>query len=172
MVSFQLGQIEGLIADNRKILGAFILEGDPFAGGPSKKSYCAIIDGQVTIGVAENPPLFEEATEKGGYFFRQYPLVDNGTPVESELKNKTTRKTLCDRNGQVFVAVSETDESMHDFAQALIGLEVDNAIYLVGSHSAFEWWKNESEVIEYFSQDKHRDSFRNESYVVWGSKLI
>ncbi len=77
------------------------------------------------------------------------------------------RKALCDRAGQVFVAVSQTDESMHDFAQALVDLGVDNAIYLVGSHSAFGWWRNGAGETEYFSQDKHRASFRNESYVVW-----
>lgn len=164
ILAFQAADIR---ADNRKILGAFVLKGEPLAWGLSKKGYCAIIDGNVTIGVAENSPLFEEATEKEGYFFRQYGLVDNGQLVENELKNKTMRKALCDRNGQIFVAVSQTDESMHDFAQALVDLSVDNAIYLVGSHSAFGWWKNKAGEIEYFSQDKHRASFRNESYIVW-----
>lgn len=164
ILAFQAADIR---ADNRKILGAFVLKGQPLAWGLSKKGYCAIIDGKITIGVADNSPLFEEATEKGGYFFRQYGLVNNGKLVENEPKNKTMRKALCDRNGQIFVAVSQTDESMHDFAQALVDLGVDNAIYLVGSHSAFGWWKNETGDIEYFSQDKHRASFRNESYIIW-----
>ncbi len=166
LLAFQAADIR---ADNRKILGAFVLKGEPLAWGLSKKGYCAIIDETVTIGVADNSPLFEEATKKGGYFFRQYGLVDNGKLVENEPKNKTMRKALCDRNGQIFVAVSMTDESMHDFAQALVDLGVDNAIYLVGSHSAFGWWRSEAGEIEYFSQDKHRASFRNESYVVWES---
>lgn len=164
ILAFQAADIR---ADNRQILGAFVLKGKPLAWGLSKKGYCAIIDGQMTIGVAENSPLFEEATEKGGYFFRQYGLVDNGNLVENEPKNKTMRKALCDRAGQIFVAASQTDESMHDFAQALVDLGVDNAIYLVGSHSAFGWWKNEAGETEFFSQDKHRASFRNESYIVW-----
>lgn len=164
ILAFQAADIR---ADNRKILGAFVLEGQPLAWGLSKKGYCAIIDGKVTIGVAENSPLFEEATEKGGYFFRQYGLVDNGQLVENEPKNKTMRKALCDRNGQIFVAVSQTDESMHDFAQALVDLGVDSAIYLVGSHSAFGWWKKEDGDVEYFSIDNHRQSFRNENYLVW-----
>ena len=164
ILAFQAADIR---ADNHKILGAFVLKGEPLAWGLSKKGYCAIIDGKVTIGVAENSPLFEEATEKEGYFFRQYGLVDNGTLVENELKNKTMRKALCDRAGQIFVAVSETDESMHDFAQALVDLGVDNAIYLVGSHSAFGWWKNAAGDTEYFSQANHRKTFRNENYIVW-----
>lgn len=164
LLAFQAADIR---ADNRKILGAFVLQGKPLAWGLSKKGYCAIIDGQVTIGVADNSPLFEEATEKEGYFFRQYGLVDKGQLVENEPKNKTMRKALCDRNGQIFVAVSETDESMHDFAQALVDLGIDNAVYLVGSHSAFGWWKNEAGDTEYFSPDQHRQSYRNENYFIW-----
>lgn len=164
MLAFQAADIR---ADNRKILGAFVLQGKPLAWGLSKKGFCAIIDGEVTIGVADNSPLFEEATEKEGYFFRQFGLVDNGNLVENEPKNKTMRKALCERNGQIFVAVSETDESMHDFAQALVDLGVDNAIYLVGSHSAFGWWKNHDSEIEHFGVDVHRASYKNENYIIW-----
>ena len=153
--------------DNRKILGAFVLKGEPLAWGISKKGYCAIIDGKVTIGVSENSPLFEEATEKGGYFFRQYPLVDNGVLVENEPKNKSMRKALCTRSGQIFVAVSETDESFHDFAQALVDLGVENAIYLVGSHFSFGWYIDASGDKTLFAPDMHRETYKNESYIVW-----
>lgn len=153
--------------DNRKILGAFVLKGEPLAWGLSKKGYCAIIDGEVTVGVSENSPLFEEATEKGGYFFRQYPLVDNGTLVENEPKNKTMRKALCSRAGQILVVVSESDESFHDFSQALVDLGVDNAVYLVGSHSSFGWFIDSDSVKTLFAPDVHRNSYKNENYIVW-----
>lgn len=153
--------------DNRKILGAFVLKGEPLAWGLSKKGFCAIIEDRVTVGVSENSPLFEEATEKGGYFFRQFPLVDNGNLVENEPKNKTMRKALCSRAGQVFVAVSETDESFHDFSQALIDLGVDNAIYLVGSHSSFGWYIDEKEEKVLFAPDVHRGTYKNENYIIW-----
>jgi hypothetical protein len=158
--------------DNRKILGAFILKGEPLAWGLSKKGYCAIIDGKITVGVSENSPLFEEATEKEGYFFRQYPLVDNGTLVENEPKNKTMRKALCSRAGQCFVVVSESDESFHDFAQALVDLGVDNAIYLVGSHSSFGWYINENGDKTLFAPDIHRGTYKNENYIVWKTTAI
>ena len=153
--------------DNRKILGAFVLKGEPLAWGLSKKGFCAIIEDKVTVGVSENSPLFEEATEKEGYFFRQFPLVDNGTLVESDQKNKTMRKALCSRAGQLFMAVSETDESMHDFAQALVDLDVENAIYLVGSHSSFGWYINEAGEKTLFAPDVHRGTYKNENYIVW-----
>ena len=153
--------------DNRKILGAFVLKGEPLAWGLSKKGYCAIIDSVLTVGVSENSPLFEEATEKGGYFFRQYPLVDNGVLVENEPKNKTMRKALCSRVGQTLMVVSETDESFHDFAQALVDLGVENAIYLVGSHSSFGWFIDAGGAKTLFGADIHRESFKNENYIIW-----
>ena len=158
--------------DNRKILGAFVLKGEPLAWGLSKKGFCAIIDGKVTVGVSENSPLFEEATEKEGYFFRQFPLVDNGVLVENEPKNKTMRKALCSRAGQIFVAVSETDESFHDFAQALVDLGIENAIYLVGSHSSFGWYVDENFEKTYFAPDVHRETYKNENYIVWRKPVV
>ncbi len=151
--------------DNKKILGAFVLKGEPLAWGLSKKGYCAIIDGKVTVGVSENSPLFEEATEKGGYFFRQYPLVDNGVLVENEPKNKTMRKALCSRAGEIFVAVSETDESFHDFSQALVDLGVENAVYLVGSHYAYGWYDDANGIRAIFGEDIHK--YKNENYIIW-----
>jgi hypothetical protein len=153
--------------DNAKILGAFVLKGEPLAWGLSKKGFCAIIEGKVTVGVSENSPLFEEATEKEGYFFRQYPLVDNGGLVESELKSKTMRKGLCSRRGQIFIAVSETDESMHDFAQALVDIGVENAVYLVGSHTSFGWYVDEAGERTIFGEHVYRWLYRNETYIIW-----
>lgn len=152
--------------DNKKIVGAFVLKGEPLAWGLSKKGYCSIIDDKITIGVADNSPLFEEATEKGGYFFRQYPLVNNSILVENEPKNKSIRKALCDRNGEIFIAVSNTPESFHDFAQALVDLDVDNAIYLVGGEYSKGWYRNEDEEIIDFSKAR-RDRYRYENYIVW-----
>ena len=153
--------------DNRKILGAFVLKGEPLAWGLSKKGFCAIVDGNVTVGYSENSPLFDEAREKGGYFFRQFALVDNGHLVENDLDNKTMRKALCSRAGQIFVAVSETDEAINDFTQALVDLGVENAIYLVGSHSSFGWYIDSAGEKTLFAPDVHRGTYKNENYIIW-----
>jgi hypothetical protein len=125
-------------ADNGKIVGAFVLQGKPLSWGLSKRGFCAVVDGNVTIGVADNSPLFEKATEEEGDFFRQYPLVDNGRLVENELKNKSIRRALCEINAHIVVVETQSMESMHDFSQALVDLGAQNAIYLVGS-SAMGW---------------------------------
>lgn len=151
--------------DNQKIVGAFVLKGKPLAWGLSKKGYCAVIDNQITIGVADNSPLFERATEKAGYFFRQYPLVDNGRLVENNPKNKSIRRSLCDRNGEIMMIESLSTESFHDFAQALVDLHVTNAIYLVGSHS-FGWSVDENNIRQEFGiEDPNLP--KDASYIVW-----
>ena len=157
-------------ADNGGIVGAFVLKGEPRAWGLSKKGFCASINGVVTIGVAENSHLFEQATEEAGYFFRQYPLVCDGQLVDNEPKGKSIRRAICDRQGEIFMVETGTIESFHDFAQALVDLGIDQAVYLVGS-SAYGWAVDESGTVHEFGEDNYytgrRRMPKNTSYVVW-----
>ena len=152
-------------ADNGKIVGAFVVNGKPLSWGLSKKGYCGIIDGELTVGVADNSPLFEEATEKGGYFFRQYPLVDNGVLVENEPKGKSIRKALCERNGEIMIVMTQTPESFHDFAQALVDMKIDNAIYTVGSNS-YGYFRDKYDHFEQI-YEKRRGGYKFENFIVW-----
>ena len=152
-------------ADNKKIVGAFVLRGKPLSWGLSKKGYCSIIGDEVTIGVADNSPLFEQATEVGGYFFRQYPLVSNETLVENELKSQSTLRGLCELEGKVVVAETFTPESLHDFSQALVDIGTTNAIYLVGS-SAIGWHRTIDGRGIASGQWEPR-VYKNVSFIVW-----
>ena len=69
--------------DNKEIVGSFVLGGQKISEGISKTGYCAILDDVVMIGMAKNSSLYDEAIEKGGYFFRQYPLVYEGKLIEN-----------------------------------------------------------------------------------------
>ena len=162
MLLFQAADVR---ADNKKIVGAFVLRGKPLSWGLSKKGYCGIIGDQVTIGVADNSPLFEQATEVGGYFFRQYPLVSEGILVENELKSQSTRRGLCELEGRVVVAETFTPESLHDFSQALVDLGTTNAIYLVGS-SAIGWHRTMDGLGIASGQWEPR-VYKNVSFIVW-----
>ena len=159
-------QAADIRADNGKINGAFVLAGQPLAWGLSKKGYVSIIDGKITVGVADNSPLFEEATEKEGYFFRQYPLVDNGQLVENEPKGKAIRKAICERNDEIIIVFSSAPESFHDFAQALVDLRVDNAVYLVGSEYSYGYFRDNEGQFTQFAE-KRRGGQKFENYIVW-----
>lgn len=118
--------------DNGRIVGAFVHAGEPLSWGLSKRGYCAIFDGQITIGVAENSPLFEQATEQGGYFFRQYPAVDKGVMVENNPENASFRRALCLLNGKVCIIACTDRVLMNDFSATLVKFGVSEAILLVG----------------------------------------
>ena len=160
-----IAQAADIRGDNFKILGAFVLKGTPLAWGLSKKGFCAIINGEMTLGASESTPLFEQATETEGYFFRQFALVDNGALIETGLKNKAVRKALCLRMGEYFIAATETPESFHDFAQALVDLGVEKAISLVGSSTAFGWYVDSNGNQTMFGEDIHK--YENENYILW-----
>lgn len=127
--------------DNGKIVGAFVLAGEPLSWGLSKKGYCAIIDGRVTLGMAENSPLFEQATEQGGYFFRQYPSVVQGVAVENNPENASFRRALCNLDGKLCVIGCTDRVLMNDFSQALAHLGVRDAVFLVGG-TADGWYRD------------------------------
>ena len=160
-----IAQAADIRGDNFKILGAFILKGELLARGLSKKGYCAIIDGRMSIGSSDTTPLFEEAIDKGGDFFRQFPLVDNGVLIENPIKNKSVRKALCSKAGEFFVAITASPESFHDFSQALVDLGVENAISLVGSSKSFGWYVASDGTQTMFGEDLHL--YENENYLLW-----
>ena len=51
--------------------------------------------------------------------------------------------------------------------QALVELGVDDAIYLVGSHSSFGWYMDADGEKTLFAPDVHRGLYRNENYIIW-----
>lgn len=119
--------------DNGEIVGTYVLEGNLISKGQAKSGFCAILNGNPIIGVSDATPYLEQAIEMGGYFFRQYPLVAGGHVVENKPKGESYRRALAERNGSVFVVISQCSLTFHDFAQALADMGVVNAIYLVGS---------------------------------------
>ena len=135
--------------DNGKIVGAFVLAGEPLSWGLSKKGYCAIIDERITIGVAENSPLFEQATEQGGYFFRQYAAVDNGATVMNNPENAAFRRALCVLNGKICIVTCTDRVLMNDFSASLVKLGVSEAIFLVGG-TADGWYRTADGKMEQF----------------------
>ncbi|MDR2916061.1 MAG: hypothetical protein LBV74_14755 [Tannerella sp.] len=151
--------------DNMQIVGDFVLSGKQLAHGIAKKGYAAITGHKITIGVGETTPLLQQAINDNGYFFRQYPLVFNGEPVENKLKNKSVRRALAVRNEHVIMVESKNRESFRDFSQALIDIGVSDAIYLVGG-DAYGWYRNSEHVRQEFGKELP-DIPENISYIIW-----
>lgn len=152
-------------ADNGKINGAYIYEGELYSRGQSTSGFCAIINGEITIGVATSTPYLEQAVESDGYFFRQYPLVVGRQLVENKLKLRSLRKALAELDGKIVVVMNHERQSLHDFSQTLIDLGVTNAIYLIGS-SAYGFAIDGTGEKQEFG-DKNVGKPGNVNYIVW-----
>lgn len=160
-------QAADIRADNHEIVGAFVLKGELLSRGVAKKGFCAIIDGKIQLGMAESTPLFEEATNKDGYFFRQYPLVSNSTMVENKPKNKALRHALCELGGQIVTVSSLDKESFHDFAQAVADLGVQNAIALTGG-DAYGFRRDQENGFQPWGGDvKMWKHLEHVNFIVW-----
>ncbi len=131
-----IAQAADVRRDNGGIVGAYVLRGELIGKGEAKAGFCSIINGEITVGVADATPMLEQALTTDGYFFRQYPLVVGGQVVENKPKGKAVRKALAESDGQICVIISNDRVTFHDFAQALVSAGVRNAIYLVGSNSS------------------------------------
>lgn len=160
-------QAADIRADNQKIVGAFVLKGELLSRGIAKKGFCAILGGKIQIGMAESTPLFEETINKNGYFFRQYPLVNQGLLVENNPKNKALRHALCEMDGKIVVINSGTIESFHDFAQALVDLGVENAIALVGGQASGFYNNNENECISWGGDVNAWQKIPDVNFIIW-----
>jgi hypothetical protein len=155
--------------DNKRIVGEFVLAGKQLAAGIAKKGYCAVIDNTISIGTGIETPLLQQAIENNGYFFRQYPLVSNGVPVENNPVNKSIRRALAVRNEQVMMIVSQDVLSFHEFSQALADMGVSDAIYLVGGNDAYGWYYNKEPVRHEFGKAL-LDFPEYTSFIVWRTK--
>ncbi|MFV0330678.1 MAG: hypothetical protein ACK5KL_12800 [Dysgonomonas sp.] len=159
-------QAADIRGDNLEIVGDFVLAGQQLSRGIAKTGFCAIIDGDITIGVKDNTPLLKKAIDSKGYFFRQYPLVSEGELIENNPKNKSIRRALAVRSGKIVMVESRSAESFHDFSQALIDIGVSDAIYLVGTNTAFGWYYDKEHNKTEFGVEQPEIPL-NTSYIVW-----
>jgi hypothetical protein len=152
------------------IVGDYVLRGQQLAHGVRKQGYCAIIGGNLSIGMGADTPLLGQAISEKGYFFRQYPLVSNGQAIDNRPKGKSVRRALGIRNGEVAMAISGERESFHDFAQALADAGFSDAIYLVGSDGAYCRYRGDGKPTV-AAQESAPDPESGTNYLVWRSRL-
>ena len=163
--SVLVAQAADIRADNGRITGSFVLNGDLISKGEAKAGFCAIVDGRITIGVADATPMLEQAIESNGYFFRQYPLVVGGQIVENKPKGMSFRKALVEKDGCIGIAMSRERLTFHEFSQTLVDAGVRNAIYLVGGTSPGYYKDAEGRLIKFGKEEEDIEKFVN--FIVW-----
>ena len=151
--------------DNRKFVGDFVLNGKRISSGKRKKGYCAIINGELTIGMSEDDEVMNRCIAERGSFFRQYSLVLDGVMQENALKGKSIRRALARKGNKFYVYETENRESMHDFAEALQDMGVTEAISLVGGNAYMYWWQD-NEVYESYDLSE----VKNNNFIVFKKK--
>ena len=150
--------------DNGQISGAFVYKGELLSRGHPKYGFCAIIGDKLTMGMSPETSLFERAVEQEGYFFRQFSLVHDGKPGESLPKGKAIRRALCYYQENIVIIESVERESLHDFAQALMDMGVQEALALVGSVSLPLYVNEEGQSI---TKELEHWEEAQETYIVW-----
>ena len=151
--------------DNGMIVGSYVVKGKLISNSESKAGFCSIINGEISVGVADATPMFEQALMSDGYFFRQYPLVVAGQIVENKPKGKAVRKALAEIDGKTSVIISHSKLSFHDFSQALADIGVRNAIYLVGGSSYGRY--TDASGDEFIVGPFRDNDTENVNYIVW-----
>lgn len=162
VLAMQAADVRG---DNGDIVGAFVMGGELRSKGESKAGFCSIVNGKITVGVADATPMLEEALMADGYFFRQYPLVVGGQVVENKPKGRAIRKALAEVDGSVSVITSRRRLTFHDFSQALTDMGVRNAIYLVGGESSGLY--TDADGNRFMIGNDPGDKWANVNYIVW-----
>lgn len=150
-------------ADKDEPVGVFVVNGEVKSRGQNKNGFCAIINGQITIGQQVETSLFERVINERGSFFRQFSIVSAGQPVELAPKGKALRRALCITNGQVQVVESQRSVTYGNFAKALSDMGVSDALTLVGG-GVYVYCPDKSDVSEQALSEKTHPA---ENFLVW-----
>lgn len=154
----------------RKICGFFIKDGEILAtGNQSKEGFCAIINHNISLGAGKNTPLFEEAINEKGDFFRNPPLVVNGIPQKSDKKQSGYRRALCSYNNEIVYIVCDEKMSLTDFAKLLSDFGVVTAVNMMGSLGAICFCRDQEGKFYYRGVNNY-DTYENVNYLIWKKK--
>lgn len=151
--------------DTYEPTGAFVYKGEIISKGHSKYGFCAIIDGEVTIGRQTETPLFERAIEQNGSFFRQYSLVSGGKMMIIPPKGKAIRRALCLTDDKMIIVETKQPESYLDLSQALVDLDVNEALALCGSNAGVLW--RDKNGLLHKEGGVFPDKYQHENYIIW-----
>ena len=159
--------------DRKGIVGDFILKGEQLATGKRKTGYCAIINGNITVGNSMNDEMKDRCLSLQADFFRQYPLVIDGEMQAHRLKGKAVRRALAQLGNDFYIVMSRNRESLYDFSEALSDMGFTNALYLVGG-SAYGWWREDKTIVHklaFWEEENLHHNFPGANYIIFKKGL-
>ena len=115
-------------------IGSLVINGKELENSSARLGYCAVVDGNMVIGISRFDDVKDYAIDHKGSFFRQFILVSKGElPGQYYLHGKVERKALA-RTADDHICIVETAhrETLWDFADALREYGYVDAIYLTG----------------------------------------
>lgn len=161
-------QAAGTRGDTGGILGTFVDHGQLLSTGSTKAGYCSIIDGTIEIGIKRESSRLEEALNKQGYFFRQYPLIISSEIIDNKQPGESRRRALCLVGNEKYVAISLDAVKLNDFSAALYELKVTEALYLVGGDT-YGWGRRRNGAVTSFG-DPAEPVAPNDNFILWTNR--
>ncbi len=121
-----------------KYIGSLVIDGEEKRHDVSRLGYCAMVGGNMVIGISRSDNVKEYVIDRDGSFFRQFILVSDGElPKRFVLHGKVERKAI-GRMADDRLCIIETrhPETLWDFADALREYGFVDAIYLTGGNES------------------------------------
>lgn len=152
--------------DNLGIVGDFVLDGCRYGNGKRKEGYCALLQGQLFLGVSISDTIMNYCVDRQGSFFRQYALVNDNKIWPNRLKGKSLRRAVAKKkdDARIYVVISRQRESLYDFSEALSDYGMHDAIYLPGG-DAYAFYRANGEVSFLGISQEH--VYPNTNYLVF-----
>ncbi len=120
-----------VVATRKRAVGSdLVIDGKLISRGKPMSGFCAIVNGNVAIGESKDDDVMNYCIEHGGSFFRQNMLVRNGEVLEVAIKGKAPRCALARQGNDMYVVYTSDEESVHDFAEAMVDIGVLDALLL------------------------------------------
>lgn len=119
------------VATRERPVGSdLVIDGKLMARGCPMKGFCAIVNGNVAIGETTDDDVMNYCIDHGGSFFRQNMVVKEGKVIDAPLKGKASRCALARQGNDMYIVYTEDEESVHDFAEAMVDIGVLDALLL------------------------------------------
>ena len=114
-------------------IGSLVVDGKEHQSDRSRLGYMAMLGGNSVIGISRSEKVKDFVQERGGFFFRQFILVSDGTiPSRFFLHGKVERRAIGRIGDQLYFIATSHKETLWDFADALREYGFIDAIYITG----------------------------------------